>query len=629
MSGNRFINELPLSVPSVLAKVEAFLAANGLRYDPMDAYVAVTEDEDGENILAGGGISGDVIKCVAVCEEVRSEGIMNMVISRLIALASEAGHTSVKVFTKPENLRLFASLGFRLLAQSREAVLMENGGGLSAYLKYLSSCASSLSGHGMGSCGIIVMNANPFTKGHRYLVEQAASRVSKLYVMAVGEDRSRFPYSERLEMIRRGCQGLDNVEVLEGSGYVISSATFPTYFLKNLDTAAETQIDLDLNLFTMHIAPELGVTVRFAGSEPADALTARYNEKMASALPMSGIEYAEIQRLIASDGEPVSASRLRAAMDSGDFAKIIDLACPSSMPFILAALAQDALVEELDTTPKPGLVDRNGNGSHKDMTYASMSAGIKALRPFFAEVAEVAMGYEADEKDGSGKEVCRKELAGEVVGKNITEKTGAGKEESGENSLVSKELADKIREIGVRAEAAMLAATGGVNTHRGALFCLGLSVAAVTKLLTDNRLNEESFMEEVADIAMSIPSTSDSHGAAAVTEYKVAGALENARQGYGFIFKDILPFARSLGADEYRNHKILLKLMAALDDTNVLHRAGLDGLAFVKKASEETLANFSVEAMELMDKEFTKANISPGGAADMLALTVFLMKIFP
>ena len=271
MCDNRhYISEAPLSLNSVRRRVEAFLAANGLRLAPLDRYVVVTRDEDGDEILAGGGLDGNVIKCVAVSESARSEGLMNILVSRLIAIAREEGRESVKAFTKPENEGIFKSLGFGLLASAPKAILMENGrGGLPEYKKYLASLARP------GRNGAIVMNANPFTKGHRYLVEQAASLVDNLYVIVVREDRSRFPYVERKAMIEAGCTGLDNVVVCEGSDYAISAATFPTYFLKKLDDATDTQIALDLDLFVNHIAQPLGVTVRFAGSEPEDALTRR------------------------------------------------------------------------------------------------------------------------------------------------------------------------------------------------------------------------------------------------------------------------------------------------------------------------------------------------------------------
>ena len=152
-----------MSVPSVRRQVEDFLGSNGLRLGEVDLYLAVLS-EDG-SILAGGGLQRDIVKCLAVSAEARSLGLSVPLVSRLISEASERGYTNVKVFTKPENRALFESLGFKLLAEAPKAILLENGRGLADYCQYLRGHAAS---------GVLIMNANPFTLGHRYLVEQAA-----------------------------------------------------------------------------------------------------------------------------------------------------------------------------------------------------------------------------------------------------------------------------------------------------------------------------------------------------------------------------------------------------------------------------------------------------------------------
>lgn len=604
MCDNRhYISEAPLSLNSVRRRVEAFLTANGLRLAPLDRYVVVTRDEDGDEILAGGGLDGNVIKCVAVSESARSEGLMNILVSRLIAIAREEGRESVKAFTKPENEGIFKSLGFALIASSPNAILMENGrGGLPEYRKYLESLARP------GRNGAIVMNANPFTKGHRYLVEQAASQVDNLYVIVVREDRSRFPYAERKAMIDAGCAGLDNVIVCEGSDYAISAATFPTYFLKKLDDATDTQIALDLDLFVNHIAQPLGVTVRFAGSEPEDALTRRYNELMAEILPGTSvavvrqahqpdpelvkgsalrqarrpIDFVEIPRL-EQNGNPISATSLRRALDKGNLKEAMEYIPESSIPYLVADLAERALRLELDTTPKPGLVDRQDNGAHKDMDYALMSKSISALRPYLTRLA-VESAKDIDPA--------------------------------------------KIKEIGIEAEKAMLKATGGVNTHKGALFCIGLSVAAASCLACSTGAVEAySFKELVSRAASEIPSARGTHGAEAKRSFKVGGALENARAAYPELFADWLPYYRSLEGDPFRCHKTLLHIMTTLDDTNILHRRGAEGLARAKSEAARLLEDFSESGLSSLNKDFIRENISPGGSADMLSLTIFIESI--
>lgn len=604
MCDNRhYISEAPLSLNSVRRRVEAFLAANGLRLAPLDRYVVVTRDEDGDEILAGGGLDGNVIKCVAVSESARSEGLMNILVSRLIVIAREEGRESVKAFTKPENEGIFKSLGFVLIASSPNAILMENGrGGLPEYRKYLASLARP------GRNGAIVMNANPFTKGHRYLVEQAASQVDNLYVIVVKEDRSRFPYVERKAMIEAGCAGLDNVVVCEGSDYAISAATFPTYFLKKLDDATDTQIALDLDLFVNHIAKPLGVTVRFAGSEPEDALTRRYNELMAEILPGTSvavvrqahqpdpelvkgsalrqarrpIDFVEIPRL-EQKGKPLSATSLRRALDKGGFKEAMEYIPKSTVPYLVADLAERALRLELDTTPKPGLVDRRDNGAHKDMDYALMSKSISALRPYLTRLAL-----------DSAKDIDPA----------------------------------KIKEIGIEAEKAMLKATGGVNTHKGALFCIGLSVAAASNLASaTGSVQVYSFKELVSRAASEIPSARGTHGAEAKRSFKAVGALENARAAYPELFADWLPYYRSLEGDPFRCHKTLLHIMTTLDDTNILHRRGAEGLAHAEAEAARLLEDFSESGLSSLNKDFIRENISPGGSADMLSLTIFIESI--
>lgn len=588
MCDNRhYISEAPLSLNSVRRRVEAFLAANGLRLAPLDRYVVVTRDEDGDEILAGGGLDGNVIKCVAVSESARSEGLMNILVSRLIVIAREEGRESVKAFTKPENEGIFKSLGFGLLASAPKAILMENGrGGLPEYKKYLVSLARP------GRNGAIVMNANPFTKGHRYLVEQAASQVDNLYVIVVKEDRSRFPYVERKAMIEAGCAGLDNVVVCEGSDYAISAATFPTYFLKKLDDATDTQIALDLDLFVNHIARPLGVTVRFAGSEPEDALTRRYNELMAEILPGTSvavvrqarrpIDFVEIPRL-EQNGNPISATSLRRALDKGNLKEAMEYIPKSTIPYLVADLAERALRRELDTTPKPGLVDRRDNGAHKDMDYALMSKSISALRPYLTRLA-VESAKDIDPA--------------------------------------------KIKEIGIEAEKAMLKATGGVNTHKGAFFCIGLSVAAASYLAsTTGSVEAYSFKELVSRAASEIPSARGTHGAEAKRSFKAVGALENARAAYPELFADWLPYYRSLEDDPFRCHKTLLHIMTTLDDTNILHRRGAEGLAHAEAEAARLLEDFSESGLSSLNKDFIRENISPGGSADMLSLTIFIESI--
>lgn len=424
------------------------------------------------------------------------------------------------------------------------------------------------------------MNCNPFTLGHRYLIEQAAKQVERLFVMVVREDCSLFAYAERKAMVEQGVAHLENVTVIDGSEYAISQATFPTYFLKRLDDAADTQMLLDLDLFRRHIAPALGATVRFVGTEPTDRLTRRYNELMHEVLT----DVREISRL-EKDGNAVNASRVRKAMEQGDMSTIRQLVPPTTLPYIIAHLATQALQAELDTTPKPGLVDKDNNGAHRDMDYALMQRSIDTLHPYFVKLA--LLGF-AD-------------------------------------TLPSHTA---IRDIGIEAERAMLAATNGVNTHKGALFSMGLAVVAAA-----HEKNTDSLQTTIKALAASFPDTNGTHGSKAKLLSKVTtaikGALDNAREGYEMLFAEWLPFyiERRKEHDAYTLHKTLLRIMCDLDDTNVIYRTDLATAEEVKQEARALLDNFSKAALKDMDWHYTTRNISPGGAADMLSLTVFIGSI--
>ena len=551
------IQELPLSVPAIRRQVEDFLGSNGLRLGEVDLYLAVLSREG--TILAGGGLRRDIIKCLAVSAAARSLGLSVPLVSRLISEASERGFTNVKVFTKPENRSLFESLGFRLLAEAPKAILMENGRGLEDYCSYL---------RGHRAPGVIVMNANPFTRGHKYLVEQA----SPVVVIPVQEDVSRFPYNERLAMIRSGCDGV--ADVVEGSDYQISAATFPTYFLKDLSDAAETQMRLDIDLFGRHIAPALGARVRYVGSEPADPLTARYNALMKELLPAYGVQLVEIPRLTCSSvctadsstspsaplrmtEGPVTATRVRAMLDAGQFKAASALTPESTWPYLLADLAERALRMELDTPMKPGLVGPDSVGAHKDMDYDVMRKGIAAIRPFFPRIA----------------------MAG---------------------------TPDELRQLGIDAEAAMLAATSGVNTHRGAIFALGLAL----------------YRHPIAETAARLD-----NGSSKRREAGVRGAMQMAKDGYKELFEDWLPYYAGVKSDAYGLQKTLLRIMATLDDTCVIHRVGFERAMAVKDEAKALAGHFDLDVLRQMCGRYAAEGISPGGAADMLALTILIDSI--
>jgi [citrate (pro-3S)-lyase] ligase len=185
------------------------------------------------------------------------------------------------------------------------------------YLLYLKSERADVK----GLAGAIVMNCNPFTLGHRYLVERAASEADFLYVFVVEEDKSFFKFEDRLKLVTEGLSDLKNVKVLRSGKFIISTITFPVYFSK--DSAQEVAVDtsLDLSLFVKYIVPALGIKTRFVGSEPIDAVTRQYNRAMKETLPRGGVKFVEFER-IEKENSPISASRVRALLDEKKFDEI-------------------------------------------------------------------------------------------------------------------------------------------------------------------------------------------------------------------------------------------------------------------------------------------------------------------
>ena len=172
--------------------------------------------------------------------------------------------------------------------------------------------------------GAIVMNCNPFTLGHRYLIEQSAKKCSQLFIFVVEEDRSFFSFSDRIELVRKGTADILNVKVMPSGKFIISSTTFGDYFGKAEIQDQTVDPTMDLELFGKYIAPSLGINIRFAGEEPLDAITRQYNDAMQRILPKYGVQFEVIPRK-ESGGAVISASRVRDLLVSKDFQAIKEL----------------------------------------------------------------------------------------------------------------------------------------------------------------------------------------------------------------------------------------------------------------------------------------------------------------
>lgn len=328
------------SVPAydrrMLSQVSRLLALEGLSLDPHLDYTCAVLDDNG-SVIATGSSFASSLRCFAVAREHRGEGLLNTVVSHLVEMQTARGHSHLFLYTKPASARFFSDLGFYEIARlDNTLVFMENRRhGFSNF------CANLTAARQSGSAAAIVVNANPFTLGHRYLIEQAAKAYDVVHLFVISEDASFFPAAVRYRLVEEGVEDLTNVVLYPTENYLISAATFPSYFLPGSEAVISANARLDLALFTK-IAAALGVTARYVGAEPASVVTARYNEIMSQELPKAGIRCVVVPRL-EKDGHIVSASTVRQAIHDGDMAFAKTMLPPSTWNYLTSSEAADVV----------------------------------------------------------------------------------------------------------------------------------------------------------------------------------------------------------------------------------------------------------------------------------------------
>lgn len=270
----------------------------------------------------------------------------------------------------------------------------------------------------------------------------------------------------------------------------------------------------------------------------------------------------------------------------------------------IGSLCTLALLLEVSATPKPGLVDRLGSGAHTDMDFSTFLASAAAIAPYFPACAQE--GLRLRQVDG----------------------TSLG----------------RIRPLGVSCEKAMFAATGGVNTHKGAIFSLGILACAAGHCRRQGDLSPEAVCAVASVIAA--PALEDFSAPAPEGETKgrrlyrsrgVPGIRGEAAEGFPSVRRWALPVLRELSAgdmpENHRHLQALLHLMANVQDTNLLARGGTEGLEYVRSTARRALelgGVFTPEGMDFLqalDREYTRRNLSPGGCADLLAAAIFLHRL--
>ncbi|KDN27254.1 citrate lyase ligase [Vibrio fortis] len=180
--------------------------------------------------------------------------------------------------------------------------------------------------------GSVAVNCNPITKGHLHLLEHASRNVDKLFIFVIEEDKSFFRFEDRLHLVAESTKHLENVTVLRGGKFICTELTYPDYFDKDT-TEAKADASMEAWFFCEYIAKTLNITQIFLGDEPKCMITKQYNEKMQELLPEYGIEVDIIDR-IATNGDVISASKVRKLLEVGDFDGIAQIVPEPTLLFL-------------------------------------------------------------------------------------------------------------------------------------------------------------------------------------------------------------------------------------------------------------------------------------------------------
>lgn len=302
-------------------EVDALLISEGIRRDANLDYTCGMYDDE-MHIIATGSCFGNTLRCFAVSHEHQGEGLMNSIVSYLIEFQFSRGNTHLFLYTKCNSAKFFGDLGFYEIARiDGQIVFMENR--KTGFQNYLRTFAKDALPEGLTAetptrkIAALVMNANPFTLGHQYLVEKVAAENDLLHLFIVSEDASLVPFKIRKQLVMKGTAHLKNICYHDSGPYIISNATFPSYFQKDENAVIESHAMLDLTVFTQ-IAKVLGITRRYVGEEPTSLVTGIYNRIMSEKLPEQGIECIVVPRKTCED-TPISASNVRLALQNGDY----------------------------------------------------------------------------------------------------------------------------------------------------------------------------------------------------------------------------------------------------------------------------------------------------------------------
>lgn len=342
MSWNTYIErKINLNNPYEIAQIKEFLNSFNLDYDGQVDYTVGLYDHN-DRLVGTGSLQGEILRNMAVDESLQGEGLTGTIVGHLIREAASRNIYHYFIFTQPKKVKMFEGLGFVEIARAEPyAAVLESGmGSIDSFCDNIAKQAEKLP---EGPRAAIVVNCNPFTLGHKALIAKAARELPTI-VFVVQEDASLFPFDVRLQLVREGLAEFDNVLVVPGGKYIISSATFPAYFTRTEDLVA-AQTRLDATIFASKIAGKLGIVRRYVGEEPYCNVTLAYNEALAEILPRYNVELVTIARVGDGSGDIISASKVRECLRNDDFTTLNSLVPPSTLAYLKSPQAEPIIAK--------------------------------------------------------------------------------------------------------------------------------------------------------------------------------------------------------------------------------------------------------------------------------------------
>ena len=296
--------------------------------DSIDYSLVIRKDEE---IIATASKSKNIIKCFAIDDSLRGEGVTNTLVTTLLNKSFDEGVFHNFVFTKPLNEDIFKGVGFKSISKTDKVALLEIG--MNSIDKTIDKIKTQLNWHENKNNGLLIMNCNPFTLGHQFLIEYASEKMDNILILVVEEDKSSFPFNDRIELVRKGTSHLSNVTVLPSTEYVISSATFPNYFLRKEDDSLLEFMKLDTLITAEHFCSKLNINTRFVGEEPYCRITQKYNETMIETFKNFNLNVSIIPRKVMGE-KAISASRVRELLKNNELEELKTLVPQSTFEYL-------------------------------------------------------------------------------------------------------------------------------------------------------------------------------------------------------------------------------------------------------------------------------------------------------